>query len=366
MSALRDLGHNQRLVFRNLKVGNAEISTLLDTAVFQLLPTEFMGPPTPVKNAIEFRSAGSKGMGAFAAQNLCAAALILVEYPTTVVQNTIVLNFSMTMSETYRELIQRVPAKTQPLLLKLHNAQPLKSCEWEEAILRSNAIGISIPTPANPGSFSMGHNGVFLEMSRFNHSCSPNISHRFDPRSFTLSVHTLRPITKGEELVHSYLDLPSTITRQDRRTRLKELCHFECRCDACSVPCPAESDHRRTAIRNTTREAVFEPLRSWSRGGGRGDLYKVVDFHFAAVEDMIREGLYHPPYSLHVTALAICFAALEDWANFRVWIEKARVAAICPFATETAAEMAQYLAHPETFPQWALVRRIRMAAPAIF
>ncbi|KAJ6625875.1 hypothetical protein B0H10DRAFT_597234 [Mycena sp. CBHHK59/15] len=346
-----------------MKLGNIEISTLLDCAVLSLLPAHFSPPPIALKNAVEFRSAGTKGLGAFATQDIRAAALIHVEYPTTVMQNTVVLNFGMTMAETYRELVRRVPGKSQPELLKLNNSQPLRACEFEEGILRSNAIGIGIPTPVPNvvGSLSMGHNGLFLETSRFNHSCSPNSVHHFDPLSFTLSVHTLCPITKGEEIVHSYIDLTTTVTRDARRARLQNLCHFKCMCERCVIPDAAveKSDKRRQTIHDTTREQVLEPLLAWHRGNGCGDLKKVISFHLAAVEDMKNEGLYHFPYSLHVSLLAICFAALEDVRSFRSWMGKARDVAISALAAGEATEMLKYIMYPETFPQWALGRMMR-------
>jgi hypothetical protein len=167
---LRDLGLNQRLVFRNIKVGTVEVSTLLDCAVLKLLPTRFSPLPVPMENAIEFRRTRTKGMGAFATQDIRAAALLHVEIPMTVMQNTMVLNFGMTRAEVYREVIRRVPEKTLSALLQLNNAQPAAAMyEVEEAILRSNTVGIRLPAPAVPAPVAMGHNALFLETSRLNH-----------------------------------------------------------------------------------------------------------------------------------------------------------------------------------------------------
>ncbi|KAJ6587175.1 hypothetical protein DFH09DRAFT_1028381 [Mycena vulgaris] len=358
---LRVLGLNQRLVFRNIKVGTVEVSTLLDYAVLNMLPTRFSPAPDALEHAIEFRSAGAKGMGVFATQDIRAAALIHVEYPTTITQNTLVLNFGMTRAEVYRELFRRVPEKTRPALLQLNNSQPPGMCELEEGILRSNTVGIAIPAPDVTSSVTMGHNALFLE-ARLNHSCSPNVVHRFDPESFTLSVHAIRPIAKDEEIVHSYIDLTTTVTRDARRSLLRDLFHFECTCERCTLPdaaAVAESDARRQGICDVTHDAVMAPFAAWYRGNGRGDLQKVIAFHLVSVEDRRIEGLYQYPYLLHLSLLAICFAALEDIRSFRLWMGKARDVAVRNLETEKAVDMLKHIVYPETFPQWGLARRIR-------
>ncbi|KAJ6499033.1 hypothetical protein C8R45DRAFT_1126089 [Mycena sanguinolenta] len=356
---LRDLGLNQRLVFQNIKVGTAEVSTLLDLSVLKLLPTRFSPPQTPL-GAFEFRQTRNKGMGAFATENIRAAALLHVEIPALVAQNTMVLNFGLTRAEVYRRLIERVPKNMLTTLLSLHNAQPVGMYELEEGILRSNTLGIALPAPDVPASFAMGHNALFLQASRLNHSCSPNVVHHFDPQSFTLTVHTTRAIAKGEEIVYSYIDLASATTREARRSLLRKRYHFDCVCDRCVLPDAAvsESDTRRQRIRETSRDvtAVFQ---AWYRTDGQDDLQKVIAFHLAAVEDMRIEGLSHHPYFLHVSLLAMCFAALEDIRGFRSWMGKARDVALSNLASDAALDMLKYIVYPETFPGWGSARRIR-------
>ncbi|KAJ6594177.1 hypothetical protein B0H19DRAFT_1246876 [Mycena capillaripes] len=364
---LRDLGLHQRLVFRNIKVGPVEVSTLLDAHVLNLLPTRFSPPPMPVKNAIEFRNTRCKGLGAFATQDIRPATLLHVEIPTTVAQNTMVMNFGMTSAEVYRELIRRVPERSLPALLQLNNSQPPGMYKLEEALLRSNTLGIHIPAPTAPAPSAMGHNALFLVASRFNHSCSPNVIHRFDPQSFTLVVHAIRPIAKGEELVYSYIDLGATATREARRSLLKDLCHFECLCDRCMMlPGAAtiqNSDARREKIRDTKREEIQAPFDAWYRG--RGDLHKVIAFHLAAFEDMQAEGLYHYPYFQHIYLLAVCFAALEDVRSFRSWMGKARDVAVSNLASDAAQDMLKYIVYPGTFPYWGLAQKIRGCPRAV-
>ncbi|KAJ6500153.1 hypothetical protein C8R47DRAFT_971260 [Mycena vitilis] len=360
---LRELGLNQRLVFRNIKVGAVEVSTLLDCAVLNLLPTRFSPPPTPLENAIEFRQTRLKGIGAFATQDIRPACLIHVEIPVTLMQNTMVMNFGLTRPESYRELIRRVPEKTLTALLQLENSQPPGIYEPEEGILRSNTLGVRMPAPADPVTAAMGHNALFIEASRLNHSCSPNVIHRFDPHSFSLIVHSIRPIAKGEEIVHSYIDLTRAATREARRDLLRDHFHFECLCDRCMLPDQVtvrESDERRQRIRDTKREEIVTPFETWYRGHGRGDLKEVIAFHLAAFEDIRMEGLYHHyPYYLHIFLLAVCFAGLEDIRGFRSWIGKARDVVVSNLASDAALEMLKHIVYPETFPYWGLARKLR-------
>ncbi|KAJ7772633.1 hypothetical protein DFH07DRAFT_913481 [Mycena maculata] len=365
MSARVDLdefGSTQRLIFRNIKLGTFEISTLLDREVLSMLPTRFSPPPTAMESAIEYRSAGRKGWGVFATQDIRAVStILLVERPVTVVQNTMVMNFGMTKAEAYRELFGRVPASVQPALMRLNSSQPPGMYELEEAILRSNAVGITLPAPAVPAPVAMGHNAVFLETSRLNHSCSPNVIIRFDSESFALTVRTICPIAKGEEIVLSYIDLSLTATREERRSLLRDLCHFECLCGVCALSEAAIqlSDLRRLRIRDMTREAIYAPLEAWCREKGRGDLQKVIAFHLVAVEEIRVEGLYTTPYFLHVSNLAICFAALEDIRSFRSWMGKARDVAVYNLATDKAVEMLRNIVYPETFPWWGYCKSVR-------
>ncbi|KAF8199778.1 hypothetical protein K438DRAFT_1822486 [Mycena galopus ATCC 62051] len=358
---LHDLSLNQRLVFRNITVRDVEVSTLLDCAVLNLLPARFSLPPTPMEAAVEFRQTQDKGMGAFATQDIAVGALLLVEIPTIVVQNTVVLNFGMTSAEVYRELFRRVPEKTFPALLALANSQPPGIYDLEEGILRSNTLGIALPAPVVLAPLAMGHSGLFLKASRLNHSCSPNVIHRFNSKSFALTVHAVRPIAKGEEIVHSYINQESTATRDERRSLLRDRYHFDCVCDHCTDTISFHgSDVRRQRIRSMTREEIALPLETWFRNNGQGDLQKVIAFHLVAVEDIRIEALHHlPSYFLHISLLATCFAALEDIRNFRMWAGKARDVFLCNLAPDGACETFKFIQHPEAFSSWGLARKMQ-------
>ncbi|KAK6331603.1 hypothetical protein TWF718_002152 [Orbilia javanica] len=86
--------------------------------------------------------------------------------------------------------------------------------------------------------------GIFPQSARLNHSCSPNVFHRYNPVINRLTVHALRDIEKGEELFTSYIDIchPTVV----RRHILKHW-GFRCRCSACDSP-DDDEDYRRKRI----------------------------------------------------------------------------------------------------------------------
>ncbi|KAI7891755.1 uncharacterized protein EV154DRAFT_507132 [Mucor mucedo] len=67
----------------------------------------------------------------------------------------------------------------------------------------------------------------------FNHSCNPNCMFVGLPDG-KLSMRTIRPVSKDEELVVTYIDLYSD--RDERRQELFETKHFWCKCKRCASP----------------------------------------------------------------------------------------------------------------------------------
>ncbi|KAF3277924.1 hypothetical protein TWF970_004802 [Orbilia oligospora] len=86
--------------------------------------------------------------------------------------------------------------------------------------------------------------GIFPESARLNHSCSPNVFHRYNPVINRLTVHALRDIEKGEELLTSYIDIchPTVVRRQ-----ILKHWGFRCRCSACDN-LDDDEDYRRKQI----------------------------------------------------------------------------------------------------------------------
>ncbi|RCH82063.1 hypothetical protein CU098_005709, partial [Rhizopus stolonifer] len=96
--------------------------------------------------------------------------------------------------------------------------------------INSNAHGLgdnqSRNTDVALGLFPLG--AMF-----FNHGCNPNTAFVGMPNG-QLAFRTIRPVSKDEELVVSYIDLYSD--RDERRQDLLASKHFWCKCKRCASP----------------------------------------------------------------------------------------------------------------------------------
>ena len=77
--------------------------------------------------------------------------------------------------------------------------------------------------------------GVFLKMSRFNHSCHPN-GEMTCHMNYTQEVRALRNIKQGEEVTICYINDESSLwSREERQAELKNVYNFDCNCEGCDA-----------------------------------------------------------------------------------------------------------------------------------
>jgi len=162
-----------------------------------------------------------KGIGCIATKEILPGCLVLRETPalylppeeeetSSLLQRTITAFLGMTKGE-------------QEIYLCLANMFDKDESEWSETA-RKDMENLKIEleaqplTDLSPNDITMiwqikltngFHNGVFLKMSRFNHSCWPNAEYFW------------------------------TLTREERRTSLRENFNFDC----CCIVCNASQDH---------------------------------------------------------------------------------------------------------------------------
>jgi len=92
---------------------------------------------------------------------------------------------------------------------------------------------------------------VYLELSRFNHSCLPNCEVSWDDREGVLQIYAGRDIISGEELCHYYQDVRfPTLQRQEK---LKTL-GFTCACATCTAADRHVRDERRQRMQQLLLE----------------------------------------------------------------------------------------------------------------
>lgn len=96
-----------------------------------------------------------------------------------------------------------------------------------------------------------------------NHSCAPNLFHRYNPKINRLTIHALRDITPGEELNTSYIDIchPTVIRRQ-----MLKGWGFICLCPVCEST-DVEKDHSRKVLEDLLKKVRKRDKQQQASGG---------------------------------------------------------------------------------------------------
>lgn len=77
---------------------------------------------------------------------------------------------------------------------------------------------------------------VYDQISTVNHSCIPNAVVNFNEDIKMGTLHCLREISEGEEVLIDYLGTNTFRTRESRRQALRDAWEFERECPACEMP----------------------------------------------------------------------------------------------------------------------------------
>eukprot|EP01062_Namystynia_karyoxenos_P035910 TRINITY_DN26197_c0_g1_i1.p1 TRINITY_DN26197_c0_g1~~TRINITY_DN26197_c0_g1_i1.p1 ORF type:complete len:341 (+),score=105.69 TRINITY_DN26197_c0_g1_i1:86-1108(+) len=136
---------------------------------------------------------------------------------------------------------------------------------------------------------------LFALAARFNHSCAPNCSFRFeglglgdDSLPLAIAVRCALPVRAGAELTLSYLpELHQP--RERRRADLRERFGFACACTRCAaeLAAPAPEEHERAA-------QADELLRGAGAAWGAGRLGEAGEGLAAAADAMGRDAVAVP------------------------------------------------------------------------
>lgn len=115
-------------------------------------------------------------------------------------------------------------------------------------ILMTNAFSCVAPDMIKNGRFDeppIDYTAVFVDASRMNHSCVPNVFWCWNPRIRELTVHAVRDIAVGEEITASYINVYAP--KEVRQNGLKQY-GFTCNCQACdlSTEVGKKSEYHRT------------------------------------------------------------------------------------------------------------------------
>ncbi|KAF8970465.1 hypothetical protein BDZ97DRAFT_1791564 [Flammula alnicola] len=301
----------------------ATISCLLDPKLIPLLPNPPPFALKPIENC-NFRilKTAHKGIGLFAARNIAAGELIIVEHPALILPSG---NFPP----------ERLPEKKRAELLAMANCRPPEECKSPvEGIVRTNGLMLELdPKGKIPAEQKGVYGGVYPLINRGNHSCGPNAGIKWDLAALTLSLYALRPILEGEEIHKTYLE--PALPRETRVAHLQKNYRFECDCPWCNIRQSstndlqpsftpdeleqiAESDRRRALL--GTWIFTHPGYKKWSTDLARTDDL-VISSHLEALELIEQEGM-HGLQNLFIEEIAMCYSMLGDRDAFRAWGEK--------------------------------------------
>jgi len=133
-----------------------------------------------------------------------------------------------------KQQMETLPLAEQELVMSLMDCRdPPKSLA---GIIITNNYSLGL------GSSS---GGLFVELSRFNHSCRPNCEQSWDDAAQEIQVYASEAIQAGEEMCTYFVD--PRMPRPDRQETFKQVYRFTCVCPACSGD-DAERDPARAEL----------------------------------------------------------------------------------------------------------------------
>ncbi|KAJ7279052.1 hypothetical protein C8J57DRAFT_1502880 [Mycena rebaudengoi] len=216
-------------------------------------------------------------------------------------------------------------------------------------IMSQNAITIDDPLP---GSYQGVHSVVCKDVSRINHSCTPNVDLYWDATSFTVSITSTKRISKGEELVRSYGAL--LLPRAERREILQNQYDFECSCPSCSLPDSesSQSDDRRRLLQDDLGR--LDPADDPDFSAWLSDASLPDDHVISRIEELVSamesEGVQNVDFQvIHYTRLVRAYIALGDAEKAKFWASRILLASLhSVWAAEAKEWASKTMARPES------------------
>ncbi|KZV74907.1 SET domain-containing protein [Peniophora sp. CONT] len=217
-------------------------------------PSPIVHPP---KIVYKVRAVEGRGLGVFATENIKAGDLILAERPLLIkraadyaygrsgLSQEEMLRASFVHLEKNMEyLCSRMSPEALKSFKSLYNSHQTDGSGPLTGILRTNGFGLGIndPTAQADDTTKGAYTCVGAVASRFNHNCSPSASYNFNVPSFSMEIHAVRPIAKGEEITVAYTTL--AVPAATRQVDLKPY-GFACSCPACKDPATSDKERAR-------------------------------------------------------------------------------------------------------------------------
>ncbi|KAJ7221361.1 hypothetical protein GGX14DRAFT_429485 [Mycena pura] len=228
-------------------------------------PKPLVHPATP---AFRLSSAPGKGLGLFSTRALKQGDHILAERPLFVTVRGIPLQCppSFTREQYHQHAMneferclefsvkQRMRPEDSEAFMALKNSHKEDGSGPIVGIVRTNGLRLPGLRPDLKEDSKFQYTAVCKDISRLNHSCSPNTQPRFDMLSFSYNLFAVRDIAEDEELTFQYTDI--TCSAAKRNEALKPY-DFVCTCSACKDPVASD------APRNKIGKFGAPPVYMW-------------------------------------------------------------------------------------------------------
>ena len=168
------------------------------------------------------KSIPGKGIGVVATSPITKGEVVLSEAPLFIQpisgdEHTIAASLSTKTADERRQFFELTNCSSYQKLPRL------------EGIFKTNAF----PCGSHNAHERAFKAGIFLQGSRFNSSCVPNVNNYWSEKKQAIGFRALRDIEEGEELCITYIS--EMKSRASRQLELQEKFAFECHCDACSL-----------------------------------------------------------------------------------------------------------------------------------
>ncbi|KAF7289263.1 Aldehyde dehydrogenase [Mycena indigotica] len=283
-------------------------------------------PPAASPPAFRVAPSPGKGMGLFSTRKITQGEMIFSERPLLLQPApTMVITpngldaaeeakWRLNEQERYAaKCVQRMTPHQQAAFMGLHNFNPNDRTGPIFGRIRTNGIGLY-----GLESGIEGDKGVYAavcdNISRLNHSCSPNTCPRFDRASFSYWLYAVRDIAEGEELTYQYSDVLVSKVERNEET---EKYGFACMCAACKEP-TAESDKRRSEI-----AASVPSVLTWAMDWGLPDDW-LIKKAIRLLVLLQKENIQHvEAYSTATHAILEAYICLGDSKNASKWAARA-------------------------------------------
>ncbi|KAL0952324.1 hypothetical protein HGRIS_006606 [Hohenbuehelia grisea] len=272
--------------------------------------------PSPTHpNCYRIANSPGKGLGVFANRDIRTGDLIIAERPITIApafgsvslqgnsNDPAVREAHQKMEGRLEAVFARVPPENQQAYLALANCHLHDGSGKLTGIQRTNGFEVK-------GLGEGPYSGVFKDISRINHSCSPNTIRHWDPASLSLRLRAVRDIAKDEEITVHYVTI---ITMAQERAKELAPYQIKCSCPACANSLVSDTNRVDILLKQYINGPEMDKaFKQWCPDRDAPD-DRVLNVALRELALLDSEGLQlHPGYGTLLSLALRCYIALGD------------------------------------------------------